>query len=149
MLSTWYLCFFQKATAIRDRANEDAMPMLDGVHMDQRGDDVLPTTARFPKANIRSGGVHLYAGLGQHGCLHHHFVDPRAGPIGHHHRLHLLLHLHDDEAAAVRCADTRQGVRDCSIGEPEQSESPHVLCPGDDFLDVLGPVCRSPDIRCR
>lgn len=123
--------------------------MLDGVHVDQRGDDVLPALARFPKADLRSRGVHLHARLGQHGRVHHHAVDPRSRPIGHHNRLHLLLHLHDDETAAIRRTDPRQGVRDRVIGELEQSESHHVLCPSDGFLGVLGAVCRSTDIRRR
>lgn len=139
----------QETIALRDRADEDPMPVLDGLHVDQRGDDVLPAPPRFPKADFRPGGVHLHARLGQHGCLHHHTVDPRARPIGHHHRLHLLLHLHYDEATKIRRTDTRQGVRDRAFGKPEQSESHHVLCPGDGFLGVLGTVCRSPDIHCR
>lgn len=137
----------QETAEVRDRTDEDSMPMLDGLHVDQRGDDVLPALARFQQADLRSRGLHLHARLGQHGRVHHHAVHPRVGAVGHHHRLHVFLHLLHDEAAEIRCANPRQGVRHRSVGKPEQPESHHVLRPGTGLLAVVGAVRRRKDIR--
>lgn len=125
------------------------MPMLDGLHLDQRGDDVLPAPARFQQTDLRPRGLHLYARLGQHGRIYHHAVHPRVGAVSHHHRLHVLLHILHDEATKIRRSNPRQGIRYCVIGKSEQSQSHYVLRPSDGFLDILGAVCRVKDIRSR
>lgn len=132
----------QKATALRDGADEDALPVLDGVHVDKRGDDVLPAAARLQQADLRPRGLHLHARLGQHGRLHHNPIDTRARPVGHHNRLHLHLHILDDEETEIRRADTRQGVRHRPIREPEQSQPHHVVRTRDDVLDGVGALRR-------
>lgn len=123
--------------------------MLDGLHVDQRGDDVLPALARFQQADLRPRGLHLYARLGQHGCIYHHAVHPRVGAVSHHHRLHVFLHILHDEATKVRRFNSRQGVCYSVIGKSEQPESYYVLRPGDGVLDIMGTICRIKDIRGR
>lgn len=143
------LSSYQKTVEIRDRTDENPMSMLDGLHVDQRGDDVLPAFARLQQADLRSRGLHLHARLGQHGRIHHHAVDPRAGTVGHHHRLHVLLYFLHDEATEVRRGDPRQRVRYCAIGKSKQPEPHYVLRLSDGFLGVMGTVRRAKDIRGR
>ena len=123
------------------------MPVLDGLHMDQCGNDVLPAFARLQQADLRSRGIRLYARLGQHGRLLHHTFYPYIRPIGHHHRLHLLLHFLNDETTKVRCTNPRQRIRHSSLRKSEQSQSHNVIRLGYDLLGLLGPLCRSKDIR--
>lgn len=139
----------QEAVEIRDRTDENPMSMLDGLHVDQRGDDVLPAFARLQQADLRSRGLHLHARLGQHGRIHHHALDPRVGTIGHHHRLHVLLYFLHDEAIKVRRVNPRQGVRYRAIGKSEQPKSHYVLRLSDGFLGVMGTVRRAKDICSR
>lgn len=123
------------------------MSMLDGLHVDQRGDDVLPTPARFQQADLRSRGLHLHARLGQHGRVHHHAVHPRVGAVGHNYYLHVFLHLLHDEAFKIRRANPRQGVRHCAVRKSEQSQSHYVLRLSVGFLCVMGAIRRAKDIR--
>lgn len=139
----------QETIEIRDRTDENPMSMLDGFHVDQRGDDVLPALARLQQADLRSRGLHLHARLGQHGRIRHHAVNPRVGAIGHHHRLYVLLYFLHDEATKVRRVDTRQRVCYCTIGKSEQPESHYVLRLSDAFLPIMGTVRRAKDIRGR
>lgn len=125
------------------------MSMLDGLHMDQRGDDVLPALTRFQQTDFRPRGLHLYARLGQHGRIYHHVVYSRVGAVSYHHRLYILLYILHDEAIEVRRSNPRQGVCYCVIGKSEQSESHHVFRPSDGFLDIMGSICRIKDIRSR
>ena len=120
--------------------------MLDGVHVDKRGDDVLPAAARLQQADLRPRGLHLHARLGQHGRLHDNPLDTRARALRHYDRLHLLLHILDDEEAKIRGADTRQGIRHCPVREPEQSQPHNVVRPGDGVLDIVGALRRPPDL---
>lgn len=122
------------------------MSVLDGLHMDQRGDDVLPTSARLQQADLRPRGFHLYARLGQYGRVHYHAIHPRAGSVGHHYRLHVLLHLLHDEATEIRRTDSRQGIRYRAVGKSKQPKSHHVLRPGDGLLGVMGAIRRIKDI---
>lgn len=121
--------------------------MLDGLHVDQRGDDVLPTLARFQQTDLRPRGLHLYARLGQHGRIYHHAVHSRVGAVSHHYRLHVLLHILHDEATKIRRFNPRQGIRYCIIGKSEQPESYYVLRLSDGFLVIMGTICRSKDIH--
>jgi len=141
--------YLQETVEVRDRADENPMPMLDGLHVDQCGDDMLPTPPRFQQADLRPRGLHLHARLGQHGRVHHHAVHPRVGTLGHYHRLHVFLHLLHDEASKVRRVDPRQGVRHCAVGKSEQPEPHHVVRLSDGFLCVMGTIRRTKDIRGR
>lgn len=61
-----------QAAQIRNGSNENAVSMLDGVHMDLIGHAVLPTATRLLRATLRRKSSHLHARLGQHGRLYHH-----------------------------------------------------------------------------
>ena len=123
------------------------MSVLDGLHVDQCSNDVLPAIARLQQADFRWRGLHLHARLGKYGRLHNHPIYPYIRPLGHHHRLHLLLHFLNDETIEIRCTDPRQRIRHSSVGKSEQSQSHHVLRLGDDLLGRLGPLCRPQDLR--
>lgn len=93
--------------------------MLDGLHVDKRGNDVLSTVVGLQQTDFRSRGLYLYARLGQHGSLHNNLGYTRARALGHNHHLHIQLYILDDEKIKVRCTDTRQGIRHCPLGEFE------------------------------
>lgn len=79
--------------------------MLDGIYVDKRSHDVLPTTIGFQQTDLRSRGVHLYAGLGQHGRIYDHLINPGTWAFGYHDHLHLLLYFLNDEKIKVGSLD--------------------------------------------
>lgn len=65
-----------QAAALRDRADQNALPMLDGVHLDLGGHALLSAAAGLQQAAVRPRRLHLHAGLGQHGRLLGHTGHP-------------------------------------------------------------------------
>lgn len=137
------IVFVQKTTALRNGADEDAMPVLDGLHVDKRGNDVLSAAVGVPEADLRPGGLHMHARLGKHGRLHDNPSDTSARTLGHNDSLHLLLHILDDEEAEIGRADTRQGVRHCPVRKPKQSQPHNVVRTRHDLLDFVGTLDRT------
>jgi hypothetical protein len=136
-----------QAAPLRDPPDEDAVPVLDGLHLDLGGDAVLPAAARLQPAQVRRGRLHLHAGLGQHGRLLGHAGHPGARPQPHHHRLHLHLHLQHAAQAEERLPLPRQGVRHRPLGEPVQPQPLDVVLAGAGLLDLLDSLHRHPPVR--
>lgn len=59
----------QKTITVRNHPDENEMSVLDGVHVDFGGHDVLSSVVGIPKASVRRRSLYLYAGLGKHGSL--------------------------------------------------------------------------------
>lgn len=87
--------------------------MLDGVHVDIRSYALLPSVTGVQKGSeLRQGNVDLYVGLGYDLRLYGDSSYPRPRSKRHFDRVQLLLHIQNEEKAAQRGADPRQGVRD-------------------------------------